>query len=236
MLVIRQRQHAPDPLVDLHGELQQSRARLSDLHRKATALRDEPDLLRRSLITLLDSDSALSEVAERSYSHPNGFAKIVLFVGGGYGIRLHVWHRKAGRWVSDSHPHGHRWEFASWIVIGGLHETTFTEAEEGDEHFRCEYRRNSIGEGVLRPARSAALRVVGKTVRLAGTVYECSRTRVHTVTPAGQDLVASLVLQGPRSFDPTPVYLQPGEAPVHDERRLSPAELRKVLAEVVVAT
>ena len=231
----RHRQHALDHLADLHGELQRNRAQLSDLHRTAMALRNDPDVLRRSLISLDDNDVLV--VARRSYSHPNGFAKIVLHIGGGYGIRLHVWHPKAGLWISDAHPHGHRWEFASWIVAGGLSEITFTEAAEGEERYhRCEYRRDHEGEGILTADRPARLRVLRQTVRRAGAVYVCSRTRVHTVTPTGRDLVASLVLQGPRSFEPTPVYLQPGEEPVHEEQQLSPDELRKLLAEVVAAT
>jgi hypothetical protein len=235
MLVTRHHQHTPDPLAQLHGELQRSRAQLPDLRRSATELKHTPERLRRSLISL-DDDEALVEVARRSYSHRNGFTKIVLHVGGGYGIRLHVWHPMAGQWVSDAHPHGHRWEFASWIVAGGLREATFVEAAEGEERNRCEYRRDRQGEGILTPSGSARLRVLKRTVRQAGTVYVCSRTRVHTVTPTGQDLVASLVLQGPRSFEPTPVYLQPGEAPVYEEQEVSPDELRKLLAEVVAAT
>ena len=41
-------------------------------------LRDEPDRLRTSLSFLRGSGDAMAEVAERSYSHPNGFVKIVL--------------------------------------------------------------------------------------------------------------------------------------------------------------
>jgi hypothetical protein len=199
------------------------------------ALRDDPELLRRSLVSL-DENDGLIDVARRSYSHRNGFTKIVLHIGGGYGIRLHVWHQMAGQWVKDAHPHGHRWEFASWIVAGGLSEITFTEASEGEERYRCEYRRDRQGEGILTEDKPARLRVVKRTVRHAGTVYVCSRARVHTVKPTGRDLVASLVLQGPRSFEPTPVYLQPGEKPGHEEQELSPGELRKLLAEVVAAT
>ena len=52
----RHRQHALDHLADLHGELQRNRAQLSDLHRTAMALRNDPDVLRRSLISLDDND------------------------------------------------------------------------------------------------------------------------------------------------------------------------------------
>ena len=76
----------------------------------------------------------------------------------------------------------------------------------------------------------------GRTTAPAGTVYHRDRNVVHTVTPAGHnDLVASLVLQGPRSFSPTPVYLPPGEAPEHREDRISLDELAALLGEVAAA-
>ena len=207
---------APDPLAALHDTLPRSRPHLPDLHRTATILRDEPDRLRTSLSFLQSSGDVLSQVAERSYTHPNGFAKIVLHGDEYYGIRLHVWHREAGRWMSDTNPHGHRWEFASWIVAGELRETIFAEADgdSGIRHDRCTYNRDRAGAGILEPDGRATLHIIGRNRRPAGTVYQRDRNVVHTVTPAGYaDLVASLVLQGPRSFRPTPVYLPRGETP-----------------------
>ena len=52
----------------LHGELRRSRAQLSDLCRAAKELKETPERLRRSLISL-DDEEALVEVARRSYSH-----------------------------------------------------------------------------------------------------------------------------------------------------------------------
>jgi hypothetical protein len=224
-----------DPLADLHDALRRTGARLPDLHRTATMLRHHPGLLRSSLALLEHSDEALADVAERSYLHPNGFAKIVLKVGGGYGIRLHVWHRQGGEWISDANPHGHRWEFASWIVVGALRETTFAELTHGKTHLRCDYDRDERGVGFLTPTRTADLRVVDRIDRRAGTVYQRSRNVVHTVTPMGRDLVASVVLQGPRAFEPTPVYLQPGEDSEHREEQLRPGRLRDLVAEVASA-
>src|SRR5690349_20022783 len=101
-------------LGDLHGALRQTGTLLPDLYRTAQVIRDHPDQLRKSLEFLHNSDRGLAAVAKRSYTHPNGFAKIVLHDGDGYGIRLHVWHQTSDRWISDAIPHGHRWEFASW--------------------------------------------------------------------------------------------------------------------------
>jgi hypothetical protein len=198
-------------------------------------LRHCPGLVRSSLAFVQHSDQALTEVAERSYLHPNGFAKIVLKVGGGYGIRLHVWHRRGGEWISDANPHGHRWEFASWIVVGGLHEETFAEVSHGRTHLRCAYDRDEHGVGFLTPTGRAGLRTVDRIDRAVGMVYQRSRTAVHTVTPMGRDLVASIVLQGPQAFEPTPVYLQPGQEPEHREVQLQPGQLRDLVAEVAAA-
>ncbi|MFH0342048.1 MAG: hypothetical protein ACHBNF_07920 [Chromatiales bacterium] len=42
---------------------------------------------------ILSSRERLQEVAQRSYRHPNGFARIVLWKDGDFGakVRLHVW-------------------------------------------------------------------------------------------------------------------------------------------------
>ena len=140
--------------------------------------------------------------------------------------------------MSDTNPHGHRWEFASWIVAGELRETIFAEAvhHSAVRHDRCTYKRDPSGTGILEPDGRATLRIIGRNNRPAGTVYQRDRNIVHTVTPAGHDdLVASLVLQGPRSFSPTPVYLAPGEAPEHREDRISLDELAALLGEVAAA-
>jgi hypothetical protein len=190
--------------------------------------------LAQSLRLLRLDDEALAQVAARSYGHPNGFAKIVLHIGGGYGIRLHIWHRRGGRWLSDTKPHGHRWEFASWIVTGTLRERTYAETARGRIYRRYEYRRDRNGVGQLTAAGASRLRVLGHSDRTAGVVYQCSRTVVHTVSPMGRDLVASLVLQGPRSFRPTPVYQQLGLCADDEEQRLCPGQLLELMADVAV--
>lgn len=226
---------AQDPLANLHRALQRSGAQLPDLYRTARMLRDHPAWLAQSLRLLRLNDGALAQVAGRSYSHPNGFAKIVLYIGDGYAVRLHVWDRPGRRWQSETKPHGHRWEFASWIVTGTLRETTFAETARGRPYSRYEYRRDRNGVGRLTPNGTARLRVVDHIDRPADSVYQCSRTVVHTVAPMGRDLVASLVLQGPRSLGPTPVYQRPNLNADDEEQQLRPVQLRELMADVAVA-
>ena len=158
---------------------------------------------------MLRDGARLADVAARSYVHPNGFAKVVMHVGGGYGIRLHVWRREHRTRADDANPHGHRGEFASWVVAGTLHETTFIEASDSERYDRSNYGRHVNGMPYLHVAGTASLRRLEEIDRVAGTVYARSRSLLHTAAPIGQDLVASLVLQRPPSPEPTAVYQRP---------------------------
>ncbi len=201
--------------------------------RAAHRLREEPDLLRAVLRALVNDGAELRTVSARSAVHPNGFAKVVLHAGERWGIRLHVW--PPGRLVEDVNPHGHRWEFASWIVTGTLREVTFTESPRGEWFERCEYGRRPSGKAYLRVTGSARLTPRRTIHRPAGMVYVRSRSVLHTAEPHGGGLVASLVLQGSKSFGPTPVYLRPGDPAEDDERELRPDELRSLLTAVIAA-
>lgn len=226
---------ADDPFTVLYGTVLRSDRGLHALRSAAEDLRDDPFVLRDSLRTLLLNDEAVERVAVRSSVHANGFAKIVLHVGGGCSVRLHVWHPHNGRWIRDTMPHGHRWEFASWIVIGTLHEITFTEAADGVIYQRLAYRRKADGKQDLAPDGCAPLRTDQTVVHPAGTVYARAHSMIHTATPAGEGLVASLVLQGPRRFDPTPVYIRRGVEPDHDDWPVRPDDVHALVSEVAAA-
>ncbi|MGI8815802.1 MAG: hypothetical protein ACR2G2_11170 [Pseudonocardia sp.] len=225
---------ADDPIRAVHADLGRSRLDPKDLELTAQDVRNNPDQLSRSFRTLLRNDERLKRVAARSTFHPNGFAKVVLHTGGDCGVRLHVWHwhrqHRAGTLSPD--PHGHRWEFASWIITGALRETPFDRVTDGEPFVRCEYGRRADGSAYLHPRRTEML-APGKPIdRLAGTVYACASSVLHTAEPVGGGLVASLVFQGRRSRGATPVYLRPGEPRLQREQTLSVDELRALLAEV----
>src|SRR5690348_16988125 len=98
----------------------------------ARALRSLSDAALADLcLRLTDDETELDEVAARSYSHPNGFAKIVLARTSRYGceLRLHIW-QGSGR--ADPHVHDHPWDFAARILRGAYEATTFAECS-GDK-------------------------------------------------------------------------------------------------------
>lgn len=89
--------------------------------RMATAAFADKRLVRAVVQSVLDSPSALAEVAARSYPHPIGFDKLVLDDdrATGFKFRLHVYWRGAN-FAALERLHLHRFEMASAIVTGEL--------------------------------------------------------------------------------------------------------------------
>jgi hypothetical protein len=193
--------------------------------------RAKPGLLRSHLALLLGCERCLERVAARSSWHENGFAKVRLVVRGGYSVRLHIWPR--GR-VSrgDTNPHGHRWEFASWVAVGaGVDEVYFAE-DRGEVPASATYTRCEYGyvDGVrtLTPLGEARLCDADRMHHPSDATYACLRDVIHTVTPAGRDLVATVVVQGPVLSPKTPVYLADSRSEP-SYRDMSPDDLRDLL-------
>jgi hypothetical protein len=201
-------------------------------------LRANPDLVRSHLAALRACPKRLHEVAQRSYWHSNGFAKIKLIGAGESWCRLHVWpHNSNPR--GDVNPHGHRWEFASWIAAGaGLIEKHFEHAEATDAgaspYERCDY--TLVGRlRVLRSRGKAWLRVKSTRMLPKGAVYLCTRAVLHTVVPIGVGFVTTIVLQGPQISNSADVYRRAGRPEDEPPRPLSVAELQALLTDVDVA-
>jgi hypothetical protein len=189
-----------------------------------------------SLLTDLRSDVAA--IAEDAYKHQNGFIKIKLLRTEHFTVRLHAWPAGKDRPV-ETNPHGHRWEFASWIIAGdGLVERIYEPSSPAEPAARgyILYEYGSVGGTTsLREEGWAWLREQGAHVRTATSVYPCSRHVVHTVDPVGDEVVATLVLQGPRVAETAPVYAHPLFGPDERQRPVTVNETADLLDEVVHA-
>jgi hypothetical protein len=153
----------------------------------------------------------MAVVAQRSYRHVNGFAKIRIIEGRRYLARLNVWSQGAdGR--GDVDPHGHRWEFASWVVAGaGVEERIYAAAvpDEPDARsfVRLDYYRRPSESGRLVPTgqRSWLRQIENRRLGL-GEINLCGLDVVHTVEPVGSGLVATVLLQGHDRAESTTVF------------------------------
>jgi hypothetical protein len=242
--LLRRSFRKPDGRVRKQSEIEavaEPSASLAGLVAHAERLRDNPDLLRCRLRHLRSHPDRLDEVARRSYWHVNGFAKVRLIARGEYCIRLHVWPSGKDR-RGDVEPHGHRWDFASWVVVGrGLRETYFTETDSDTSnsqlHVRYDYGRRTNGNGYLKPRGVVRwLRPDPPQERGRNAVYGCSPTLIHTLAPVGCELVATVVLQGQPVVESTTVY-RPYRHPGFPDLQLpiAPTDLGDLLEAVEAA-
>lgn len=197
--------------------------------------REHSDLGAR-LAGILGSRSQLEAIAERSYWHPNGFAKLVLdqrrFVGE---VRLHIWPAHP----HDEDIHGHSWTYESTVLAGELTEVAYREAVsgEGEAMWRHSYRRvrgRRFAFGTASPVHLAT--VDGRAVHAVGDRSGGTRHHVHrfyaSMTPA-----VTLLRVGPSLTWTSSVYRHTAEPPpITTPRPTSSDELRQWLGFVAEIT
>jgi hypothetical protein len=182
-------------LPSLRRELSDARARLSG-----------------TLAGILGSRSEQVAIAERSYWHPNGFAKLILSEDPGAGqLRLHVWPEVTSR----DDVHGHAWAYESVVVAGELTEITYRDAPSGEGTLMWRHAYGGVGHGrfVMTDATPVHLREAGVHSYTAGDESGGVPDRVHrffaSVTPA-----ATLLRVGP-VVDPTSYVYRTTPEPPH---------------------
>jgi hypothetical protein len=186
---------------------------LDPLAEKAHDLRRDPGSIIDRLRDLRTHPDGHAAMLAQSYWHANGFAKVRIGQRHGVQTRLHIWPKGEGR-LGDIDPHGHRWAFASWIAVGaGLTETYYNATDPGGDgarmYARYEYGRGADGEGYLEPLGDAWLRESTTFERRNGAIYDCRPPVLHTVAPLGDDLLVTVVIQGPVTERSAPVYSLP---------------------------
>jgi hypothetical protein len=165
-------------------------------------------------------------VAAVSYWHANGFAKLVLHCGTNCRVRLHVWPAGTdprGEWD----PHSHRWDFASTVLAGdGLDIVHYEEAVMGAPHTRYVYDGRLVDDGQV------LLAATGTSEVLRDKCYATTRDVIHTVDTRGDDLVATLLLQGPHVNDAAAVY-RTDAMPDRPSRPISADEVAQLVRHVL---
>jgi hypothetical protein len=221
------------------GALARADPRPADLERALRAVVAAPSPCLRWLDGLRRDVAAIAGIADRSYWHPNGFAKLILHPGPELRIRLHVWPAvdaaATGVRLGESNPHSHRWEFASTVLAGGgLDMIEYAETgTEGLPYNRFRYGADPADRAALVSDGLVRLRVVGRPTARPGQVYSCDTAVVHTVTPVGTGLTATLVFQGPQRTSSTVVYRELELGDDQPNRPLSPAEAVHLIGAVL---
>lgn len=225
---------APPELVPLDAVATRLAGPDADTMSALATLVDDPRAV-AAWLGSLDTAEQATAIANRSYWHANGFAKLVLHVGAGFRLRLHAWPPGQDR-RGESNPHGHRWRFASTVLCGeGLRATHYAEAAGGMSYVRYLYG-GGRDVGMLSPAGNATLVTTDVADVRAHDRYAVTTDTVHTVDPLGTSLVATLVVQGAPRVESTVVYCAPGQDADQPGRPIRPEDVRQLLRAVVVAS
>jgi hypothetical protein len=169
----------------------------------------EPQALRSMIGQIMADESALTDIAARSYYHANSFLKVVLMAGdkNPWKLRLHMWHPQpnvAGTITEDIHSH--RWDFTTALVVGEYLAQEFRVGSGTDYHH---FKYRPIGKGKtfsLEAQGTEQLTRVFEAILPAGTVYHINHEVLHRISRSAEKAAASLVLQPPAVEEFTNVY------------------------------
>lgn len=163
-------------------------------------------ILPRMLVSLINDRDALRRVAKRSYTHNNGFDKIVLLRGlhPAHQLRLHIWWRGA---TADPHIHSHSANFATCLITGAYRMAIYNPGPSGSVWKQYRYTRPTKGsEGMLRYRGAAHLRITERYSLNAGDGYLLDYRVLHRITSSNRGLTSSLALFGPKRQTGADVY------------------------------
>ncbi|MEP3345013.1 MAG: hypothetical protein ABJN34_13835 [Litoreibacter sp.] len=165
-----------------------------DLSKALKDLRDRYEV--RDLLAHYKQNDRLAQIANRSYHHSNGFDKIVLEETGFLALRLHVWWK--GFSNIDSDIHNHNFDFASWIILGRMQNTLFTEAENGLARTRYRYDIDGSLEYSMQPECDVHLKIQFISEHAVHSIYSIDHSVVHSGDPNIVEPTSTLVLQRSR--------------------------------------
>ncbi|MDA1656354.1 MULTISPECIES: hypothetical protein [Bacillus] len=153
------------------------------------------------LKSLLNDQEKLAEIASKSYTHANGFDKIVLIENYevGYRLRLHIW-RPDHVLFHAEHVHNHPWDFSSKVLTGALTFKTYKLNELfGEElyHYRTlPLPSGEVGHQLKDLGRENLNWVFDATIE-AGSFYTLSKEVIHRVIKESDRLTSTIMLQTP---------------------------------------
>jgi len=234
----------------LRESVQQANTDLADLELAAKTISAYPEDVLTLFDAYLSRDSLLDALVNRSYQHPNGFAKFVLYDGTAlpFRLRLHVWPGNAWQRASqeEQNIHGHRWNFGSAVIAGsGLRVDEYVVTESGGEpHTSYRYRPSARAHGRTEdiapelPSDERELKAVGTALLTrcrdylltSGDSYTCGIETLHTVKSMNAGLTATLVAQGPALMQAAQVFRRPDQPYQSPAIPIGKAEVARILS------
>lgn len=173
---------------------------------KALNLLSKKDFLIQIIDQVLLKKKILNQIAIRSYNHPNGFYKILLFSEPDYKLRLHIWYPSKGRQQIEN-IHYHRWEFYSKIILGQYTCHDFELNVDGESmHSYYYYPRGGRNSYQIVKRGNEKLKLVQSRILKPGDILISKPKELHRVIYDGSIYTASLFIQGKDELKYTVIY------------------------------
>jgi hypothetical protein len=192
--------------------------------------------LRVLVAAIADHKQLQLDIADRSYTHDNGFQKIVIGSTPADGqLRMHVWlPLKAGTAREHGNIHSHRWAFTSAVLAGTLHFEQFVYSDVGEEVDRYIYDPGMTSYELRQESR-LRLERLGSGTRHAGAVYSLSEEALHRTWASDTEHTITIVAQQAPTRAHADVLTRCGTtlATVHEIHAMQPAQLREIFASVL---
>lgn len=182
------------------------------------------------------SESRLRWCAERSFPHPLGFDKFVLFRCPQYELRLHVW--RSGPARRNEHIHDHRFSFASTTVVGHLDVEMYRIGAGGTLMVRYdEWRPGERRDYAFQRPELVTVLPVATLHVAAGSAYCLPAETLHRIRVSA-DFAATIVVKVPTGRVNTTVLADPLLRPPGRiiRRFFTPSEAEQRLRAVIAAT
>ena len=194
--------------------------------------------VKRIIKSVLSNRADLEKIADRSYSHPNGFDKIPLVVPSHeeFKVRLHIWWPlEPGQSPSKEDIHDHRWDFCSKIITGQLALENWSELSGLDNNHRAvtreEYRYHPRGNNEYFSMEHIGCCRLIKTFTSSmhkGSSYSIAYDQLHRATSPSNLLTSTVMIQQAALKTSTRVMV---DTPLRKKQRVksprfSPEELR----------
>jgi len=196
----------------------------------------EGRLLWLAINDILNSDVLVKEVCGRSYSHQNGFMKILLVNSSFAKLRIHIWNHSKGKTDLIENIHDHRWPFASYVLTGEYTCTNYCKCLTGNEFYRYSYSPIGLHDKYsLNLESKEFLRIDSKLRRAVGTTTKSIPSEIHRVVPKKQTLTSTLVIQGGNQKETANIYSE-STLPTTNNipmDSLTPSELKRELKTLI---
>lgn len=172
-------------------------------------------LILKELTSILNDQTVLQKIANRSYLHINLFYKIIIKETNDSIWRLHYF-ILPGPNDLEQNPHDHGWSFTSQILFGALNETQFIESLTGSDYVKCHLNLTTTDPVFrLTPIETSPLVIALQRTLSQGQIYNLDEKTIHTTYPIMPATLTLVIQSKPKPNANNFIYIKKTDLSKH---------------------